>query len=153
MSSPAAFDDPRQSTRTIYVFVALVVIAGLGWLVGRLAPIAGPGPGPAPWTSAAGAGGGLLLIGVALLVSLPFLALAVPATFLSIEVVDAIVSLLLVAGLALMALRALDERGLVTHIPVSWLGPERLIPASVRGFLIPAVVGVEGATLYVDKES
>jgi len=84
--------DPRQATTRIALLLFVVLLVPFGRLVAGLAPA---------WPRREGAGGwaGLGIVTIALLAAVPMIATALPAQFLSIEVVRELFSWLLVAGI------------------------------------------------------
>jgi dienelactone hydrolase len=91
-SAPVTLDDPRRPAAGLAVLLAIVLLAGIGYAIGRLAPL------PPPQRDGRGFAGLARLL-VALLATLPLLATGSPFTFLGLEVGDLTIAHLGIAGL------------------------------------------------------
>jgi hypothetical protein len=110
-TAPAGLVDPRLGTTALYLLVAAVIVALLGRLVGRFVA-------PSVTSTSAGA---LLLVGGALLVTMPLLATGgIPV--LPLGASEPIVMHLALAGALLWTLRLLARRGRLTGRVATWLG-------------------------------
>jgi len=125
---PSDLADPRLAPFAVAMSGALVLLAGVGFACGRLAPGLAARP-------ARGAGLGFVSLGAGLLVAMAVLSVGVPARFLSLEVGDVVVSLFAIAGGLLLCASAL--RG--SPIPVREL----------RLALVPGAVGFAGIYLLL----
>jgi hypothetical protein len=85
------------------------------------------------------AGGGFAVLAVALLVTMPLLAVVTPASFLPLEVADAQASQMFLAAAAVLAAGAWVRRSGATWLKPAWLGGERTVRDDVRGVLLVAV--------------
>jgi dienelactone hydrolase len=135
-AQPAGIDDPRLGTALLYMLVALVLLFGVGVGAGRLAPIAGRPDG-----SGREGGQGLLIVGIALFVTMPLLAVGSPANFLPILTGADQYGYYALAGLALFAARWLGVRRLADG--PSWL------PANFRSTASAAAVAMVGVYVLI----
>jgi dienelactone hydrolase len=125
---PADLSDPRLPPLAGAMAGALVLLAGVGFLAGRLAHGLEDRP-------ARGGAAGLAMLAAGLLVAMVVLAVGVPAAFLSLDVGDVVVSLFGVAGGLLLCVGALRS----SPIPVREL----------RLALAPGAVGFVGVYLLL----
>jgi len=109
--------DLSQDRRTfllLYIPFALVLLYAVGTLIGRLSPLRTAEP-------ATRLGGGLLLLAAALVAPWPITSFVVPAGFLRVDVAESLVSVLALAGLALIAavplLRRAPDHALARLLP------------------------------------
>lgn len=126
--------DARLGTALVYLLLALVLIAGAGWVSGRLAPRPEPTPGR-------GTAGGLLVLAIALVAAAPLQSLGGPAGFLSLSAGDVAVANLALAGAGVLAARLLAQRGALAGVPASWFGPEGPLLPGLGRLVAPAAVG------------
>ena len=120
----AVADDPRLLATLLAALSLLLVLPTLGGLIGRLAPrCAQPDSGSALL--------GLAALALALFVSMPLLSVDIPGSALSVEVGDAVVSHLSLAGLAILAAAALRSG--------PWPFPSF---AALRAAVLPAGLGI-----------
>ena len=125
---PSDLADRRLLPLAVAMAGALVLLAGVGFVCGRLAHGLEDRP-------ARGGAAGLAMLAAGLLVAMAVLAVGVPAAFLSLEVGDVVVSLFAVAGGLLLCAGAL--RGF--PIPVREL----------RLALLPGALGFAGVYLLL----
>ena len=125
---PSDLSDPRLPPLAGAMAGALVLLAGVGWVCGRLAHGLEDRP-------ARGGAAGLAMLAAGLLVAMTVLAVGVPAAFLSLEVGDVMVSLFAVAGGLLLCVGALRS----SPIPAREL----------RLALVPGAVGFAGVYLLL----
>jgi dienelactone hydrolase len=92
--------EPRLAPFGIAIAAATVLLAGVGWVSGRLAR-------GLEERAARGGALGLAAVAGALLVAMPILAIGVPASFLALAVGDVVASLLAIAGSVLLVALAL----------------------------------------------
>jgi dienelactone hydrolase len=111
-------DDPRLRLVAVMGLCILLLMPGLGVLVGRLVPAAAELP-------ASGRGAGLAALLIALVVTMPLLAVGSPLAIVPLEAVDMVVSHLALAGVSLLVWFALRD------------GPG---PASIASRPLPALV-------------
>jgi dienelactone hydrolase len=138
--------DPRLRASGLAALSLLLVLPALGAVVGRLAPRCDE---PAPLSPATAFGS----LALALLVTMPLLAVDVPAAFLPVEVGDALVSHFALAGGVLLVFFAL--RGGASPLPLAQL--RGAIPAAalaVAAFyvlLIPVTAVLHRLTLVPER--
>jgi len=125
---PSDLADPRLAPLAVAMAGALVLLAGVGFVCGRLAHGLEDRP-------ARGGALGLALLAAGLLLAMAVLAVGVPAGFLSLEVGDVVVSLFAVAGGLLLCVGALHG----SPVPVREL----------RLGLVPGAVGFAGVYLLL----
>ena len=101
--APPTFVDPRLPVAGVGLLAALVLLAGIGAAVGRLAPAGAARP-------AVGGIGALLALAVVLLTTMPLLAMGSPMTFLGLEVGDLTLAHMSLAGVAWLGALALTGR-------------------------------------------
>jgi dienelactone hydrolase len=89
-------DDPRLRLVAVMGLCILLLMPGLGVLVGRLVPAAAELP-------ASGRGAGLAALLIALVVTMPLLAVGSPLAIVPLEAVDMVVSHLALAGVSLLS--------------------------------------------------
>jgi dienelactone hydrolase len=131
--APASRADNRLGTTGLYLLCVLVLLRALGVGAGRLVPAAAPAP-------LRGAGGGFGLLVVALVVTMPLLAVVNPAGFLPLEVGDAQASQMFLAGALVLAAGAWATRAGASWLKPAWLGGDRTIRGDMRGVL-PVAIG------------
>jgi dienelactone hydrolase len=93
-------DDPRMGLVAVMGVCILLLMPGLGVLVGRLVPAVAVPP-------ASGRAAGLVALLVALVVTMPLLAVGPPLAIVPLEAVDTLVSHLALVGVSLLVLFAL----------------------------------------------
>lgn len=120
--------EPRLAAFGVAIAAATVLLAGVGWVAGRLTRGLEERP-------ARGGALGLVAIAGALLVAMPFVSIGVPASFLALEVGDVVASLLAIAGAVLLV--ALALRGDTGRFP------------PLRGVLAGAAVGFLGVYILL----
>ncbi len=111
----------------VAIAAATVLLAGVGWVSGRLARALEERP-------ARGGAIGLAAVAGALLVAMPILAIGVPASFLALAVGDVVASLLAIAGSALLV--ALALRGDTRRFPAL----RTVVAGATVGFLATYVL-------------
>jgi hypothetical protein len=94
--APAGVVDPRLFVAQLGLLAFLLVLPGLGWLLGRLAPVLDE-------RAADGRAVGLGLLAGALLLTMPLLAVGNPAAFLALEVSELTTAHLGLTGIVLLA--------------------------------------------------
>jgi len=92
--------DPRMAIVAVMGVCILLLMPGLGVLVGRLVPAVAVLP-------ASGRAAGLAVLSVALVVTMPLLAVGPPLAIVPLEAVDTLVSHLALVGVSLLVLFAL----------------------------------------------
>jgi dienelactone hydrolase len=122
--------DPRLLTAGLALLAFLILLVPIGFVCGRLAPTL-------PERPAEGGVRGLIALAAALLASMAFLTAATPASFLSLQVYDVVVSHLLLAGVFLLAGLAL--RGDLSELRDGARWRRSLGPAAVA-FLVVYVL-------------
>jgi len=144
--SREAPDDPRFRAVLLAALALIFVLPGLGAVIARLVPA-----GPAPESRNAAAA--LATLAAGLLLSMPLLAADTPASFLSIEVGDVVVSHLALAGVALLVwLAARGHPGVgLFHEPGRLLAGVGLGVISVYVLLLPIGTVVHRVTLTPER--
>jgi dienelactone hydrolase len=140
--TPRGRVDDRLGTTGLYLLVALVLLAAIGVLVGRLAPRTGDAGPRAPL-------GGLVVVFAALLAVGPAFTLTSPGGFLTIPAGGEIVVHGALAGGALLVARALRRRGALAFVPAGWLAEERVFVDDPRRAAGAALAGAAGVYLLL----
>jgi dienelactone hydrolase len=149
MGRPASGEapaDPRFRAVGLCALALLLVLPGLGAVIARLVPT-----GPEPESRSAASG--LATLAAGLLLSMPLLAADAPASFLSIEVGDVLVSHFALAGIALLVWLALlgnPAMGLF-HEPARLLAGAGVGALSVYVLMLPIGTVVHRATLTPER--
>lgn len=128
-------DEPRLPALGVALLGLVLALPGIGWAVGRMARRVSERPGRGGLV-------GLAALALALGASLALLAAGAPVGFVSLEVGDAIVSLLFAAGVAVLV--ALATRGRLSpdaRLAGAGLGLE------LRAALAPGLAGLAGIYL------
>jgi hypothetical protein len=102
-AAPVTLDDPRRRTAGVGLLLAVLLLAGIGQALGRLAPAPPPQP-------EAGGLGGLAALVVASLATMPLLATGSPFTFLGLDVGDVTIAHMTLTGVAWLGALALLGR-------------------------------------------
>ncbi len=118
-------DDPRVGTAGLYILVVAVLLGFIGWLAGRLVP-------PSPTTAS---GGAWVLLVVALLLTLPLLAVG-PPSVLPLSEGTVVTSLALTGGM-LWGARWFALRNKATTAIGAWVGEGPWLP--LRTVLVPGL--------------
>lgn len=145
-ASGAAPADPRFRAVWLCSLALLLLLPGLGAVIARLVP-AGPEP------ESRNAATGLATLAAGLLLSLPLLANDTPASFLSIEVGDVLVSHFGLAGVALLVwLAARGDPGVgLFHEPGRLVAGAGLGALSVYVLMLPIGTVLHRVTLTPER--
>ncbi len=145
-SSREAPDDPRFRAVLVAAIALLFVLPGLGAVIARLVPTA-------PEPESRNAATGLATLAAGLLLSMPLLAADTPASFLSIEVGDVVVSHFALAGIALLVwLAARGHPGVgLFHEPGRLFAGAGLGALSVYVLMLPIGTVLHRVTLTPER--
>jgi dienelactone hydrolase len=139
-------DDPRLALAGVLALALLLVLPGLGFVAGAMAPAGSELPD-------AGRAGGLLVLAAALAVTMPLLAVGTPGRIVSGEVADIIVTHFALAGIVLMVILSL--RSGVRFAPLmraAWPALPGVAIATIGIFVLTQPLGVVTHRLTLTPE-
>lgn len=126
----APLNDPRLPLAVAYLPFLLVLLVAAGLIAAALGKKVEP-------RDPNGTGSGIAVIAGALVLAAPFVAVGEPGSVIPLSAGNVIIAYLAIVGAILLTLQLLVRRGVLSGIPVRWLGGEAIDFGAAKSMLIP----------------